>query len=122
MRCPVTIVQIVKAARETLVKGLGRTQCQLLVITDREARGVDGASLGRRIELELKVRGNVSDSILEVLENAVFQGQDQAAVGIATFLFFIELVTSDVWLMSGTYLDVALLRILNDSDLEVTII
>lgn len=81
---PVTIVQVVEVARLALVPNRRPAEGERLVPADGEASGVDGASLGRVVELELVVGRNVSCPALSIGEDAVGQGQEQGAVGAAS--------------------------------------
>ena len=54
--------------------------------THGPAAGVDGAGLGRAVELELSVRGYVTRTADGVRENAVGKGDDEGAFAAAGYV------------------------------------
>lgn len=90
MRSPVTVVQVEEIAALALIKDGGAAQSQGAVAASREARGVDGAGLGRLVVLKLVVASNVTGTTLSVKESAIAESGDKNAVaraGIALLLF-----------------------------------
>lgn len=71
LRGPVAVIQVVELARAALVEDLGGTKGQVAVVASREARGSEGASLRRTVELELVVIGDITSSLLLVGKDTV---------------------------------------------------
>lgn len=86
---PGTVVQVEKIAARALIKDGRATQGEGTVAASREARSVDGASLGWLVELELVVCRDVSSAGLSIFENTVLKGSNQNAIGstIVALLF-----------------------------------
>lgn len=80
LRRPGAVVQVVKVARVALVPDGRAAQRQRAIAAGREARGEDGTGLGRRVELELEVAGDVTRPLLRVGQGARGQGGDQDAI------------------------------------------
>ena len=81
LRSPVPVVEIVKVARTALIEGRGRTKSKSRISrAERETSRVDCTSLGRIVKLELIVRGNVTCSVIRILDDSVAQGRDQDTV------------------------------------------
>ena len=59
---PFAVIDVVKAATEALIENIRATQRERAIYAERKARGVDGISLRRVIELKLEVGGNVSST------------------------------------------------------------
>ena len=68
------VVQVVEGAAEALVEDGGAAERQAAVGADGPAARVDGAGLGRGVELELSVRGDVAGAVDGVGEDAVREG------------------------------------------------
>ena len=63
MFSPGSVVEVVEGAGEALVEDCGTADCEGAVGAEGEAAGVDGAGLGRGVELELVVGGYVTCSV-----------------------------------------------------------
>jgi hypothetical protein len=83
LRGPVTVVEVVEVAAEALPKHVGAAKSQATVRADREARSVNGASLGGFVKLELVVGRNVSGTAGGVGQDTVAEGHRQSRVGPA---------------------------------------
>jgi hypothetical protein len=68
------VVEVVKVAAQALVEDGGTAKSERTVAASRPASSVDGTSLGRIVELELVVGGNVTSAVLGVHEDAVLEG------------------------------------------------
>jgi hypothetical protein len=77
---PVAVVQVIKAARETLVESGLRAQSEQVTLADGPASSIDGACLSRGVELELEVGGDVCSPGLGVLEDTVRQSHEEGAI------------------------------------------
>jgi hypothetical protein len=60
VRRPVSVIEVVEVSAQTLPPNSRATQGKAIVRADREAAGVNGACLGRVVELKLVVGGDVS--------------------------------------------------------------
>lgn len=98
LRRPRSVVQVVEAARQALVEGLGGAQRHDVVLAEREAAGEEGAGLCRLIELELVVGRDVSGPALRVVGRAVLQRDDERSLFAAfcPFLYHVVSQLSDV--------------------------
>src|SRR5450755_3217810 len=80
---PVAVVQVVEAAAEALPEHVGAAQRQAPVGAEGEAGGVDGASLGWLVELELVVGGDVASPADRVGQDAVVERDLEGRAGPA---------------------------------------
>lgn len=85
---PCSVVQVVEAARPTLVECLGRAQRQPEILADGESAVEESASLRRSIELELVVGSNISSPTLCIHSNSVVQRQDESSLGATCPLLY----------------------------------
>ena len=67
-------VQVVEVTAQALVEDGGAADGEGAVRASGPASSVDGTSLGRAIELELVVGGDVTSALLRVGEHAVLEG------------------------------------------------
>jgi hypothetical protein len=67
------VVEVVEVAAQALEEDSGATEGKRAVAASRPASGVDGTSLGRAIELELVVGGNVTGALLGVGKDTVLE-------------------------------------------------
>lgn len=74
---PVAVVEVEEVARLALVEDSRAAESQRAVATRGEARGEDGAGLGRLVKLELEVASDVTSSGLGVRQNTVGEAGDQ---------------------------------------------
>jgi hypothetical protein len=68
------VVQVVEVTAQALVESGLTTKSKRAVGASGPAGSVDGASLGRAVELELVVGGDVTDAVLGVSEHTVLEG------------------------------------------------
>lgn len=68
------VVEVVEVAAQALEEDSGVAEGKRAVAASRPASSVDGASLGRAVELELVVGGDVAGAVLGVGENTVLEG------------------------------------------------
>ena len=73
------VVQVGEGAAEAGVEDGGAAEGEGAVAADGPAAGVDGAGLGRGVELELVVRGYVAGAADGVVELAAGEGEDEGA-------------------------------------------
>ena len=74
------IIKIVERPAQALVEDRRATKCQRAIATDGEAARVDGVCLaGRRVELKLMVRNDISDAAFGVGEDTSLEGDDEGA-------------------------------------------
>lgn len=84
---PVGVVQVVEVAAKALIEDGGITKRDGTIATNREARGDKGAGLGRGIELELVVVGNVGSAIFgdyasegsAIFQDSILQAEHQGS-------------------------------------------
>ena len=77
---PVTVIQVVEAARAALEEGLVSAQSQGVVFANGESAGEEGACLGRAVELELEVRCDISSSVFRIDDVSIFQANNQDSI------------------------------------------
>lgn len=68
------VVEVVEVAAQALEEDSGAAEGKRAVAASRPASSVDSASLGRAVELELVVGGDVAGTVLGVGENTVLEG------------------------------------------------
>lgn len=83
---PAAVVEVVEVTGAALVEDGGAAEGEGAVLAGGEASSVDGASLGRSIELELVVGDNGTGAVLAVLEDGVLEAQDKGLVAGAVAL------------------------------------
>lgn len=71
------VVEVVESAAQALVPDSRATESECAVGADGETAGVDGTGLGRAVELELLVGGNVTSAVVAVGEDTVVEGDGQ---------------------------------------------
>lgn len=71
------VVKVVEGTAQALVEDGRVTKGKSAVAADRPARGVDGTSLGRLVELELVVGGDVASAALVVSQDTVGEGHGE---------------------------------------------
>ena len=86
LRSPVTVVEVVEAARQALVEDGGRTQGERAIVASGETGSVDGTSLRRSVELELVVGDNGTSAVLLVLEDTIVKVEDEGVGATAVTL------------------------------------
>ena len=74
---PTPVVKIIKVAAAALVEDIRASKCEGTVGARSEAGGEERAGLGRGIELELEIGGDVAGSSLPIFQNAVVQREGQ---------------------------------------------
>lgn len=78
--CQPAVVQVVEITGAALVEDGRAAERQRPVVTAGEAGRVEGASLGRVVELELVARGDVSGAVLGISDDAVRELRYEDAV------------------------------------------
>lgn len=78
---PGAVVKVEKISTRALIEDSRAAECEGAVSTSGKAGREDCTSLGRLVELELVVCGNVSSSALSILDDSVLEGRNQNAVG-----------------------------------------
>ena len=82
------VVKVVEVAAQALEEDSGVAEGKRAVAASRPASSVDGASLGRAVELELVVGGDVAGAVLGVGENTVLEG-DLKLPGVVLLPLFV---------------------------------
>lgn len=82
------VVEVVEVAAQALEEDSGVAEGKRAVAASRPASSVDGASLGRAVELELVVGGDVAGAVLGVGENTVLEG-DLKLPGVVLLPLFV---------------------------------
>lgn len=85
-------------------------------MTDRPTAGVDGASLGRSVELKLVIGNDASGTTKTISKDTVFEIDCEGIVGTAGTLL---IVNSALCNRLGTYLEDWTLGNVHDSELEL---
>lgn len=94
---PGAIVKVEEVATCTLIENSRAAECEGAVSASGESSSEDGARLGRLIELELVVCGDVPGSALTILEDSVLEGSNQNAVGGTVIALLFETVSDITW-------------------------
>lgn len=81
------VVKVVEVAAQALEEDSGVAEGEGAVAASRPASSVDGASLGRAVELELVVGGDVTSAVLGVGENTILEG-DLKLLGVGLLPLF----------------------------------
>jgi hypothetical protein len=79
VRGPLAVIQVVEVAAQALVEDVGSAEGKRAIVAGGEAVSVDSSGLGRGVELELVVGGDISSSSLGILQFAIGQSDDKAA-------------------------------------------
>lgn len=79
LRSPAAVVKVEEVAAQALVENVGAAESQAAIAANRESRGIDCASLGRCIELELVIGCNVSSAAFAIFEDAAGEGELEGA-------------------------------------------
>lgn len=86
---PVAVIKVVEVAREASVKLSSTVKSKRAVLAERKPRGFEGVGLRRAVKLELIVGGNVTGSVVGILQNAVLESHDQSAFTLAGSLLWV---------------------------------
>lgn len=97
LRSPGAIVKVEEIATGALIEDSRAAECEGAVTASREAGSEDGTSLGRLVELELVVCGNVPGAALSILEDSVLQGSNQNAIGSTVVALLFKTVSHTDW-------------------------
>jgi len=100
---PPAIVQVVKVTRAALVEDGRITQSEGAIAADGETRRVDGTRLGRLVELELVIGGNVSGAAGRIGDDTTLEFGDEDTVGRASS----TLLWNTLEIGCGTWYDAA---------------
>lgn len=80
------VVQVVEGAAQALLEDNIVADGEGVVLADRPSGSVDSAGLGRAIELELTVGGDVTSASLSILENTARESEDQSTTALSLLL------------------------------------
>lgn len=79
MRSPIAVIKVVEVSADALIEDVGSTEGERAIVAKGEASGIDSSGLGRTVELELVVGGDISSALLGIRELPTSQRDDKAA-------------------------------------------